>query len=153
MTRHDGVYRVTDRQSDKEEFQKKESQKKESRDMSTRSALKRQYKEAERQAGVFQVKNTANGRVLLGSSLNLHGPLNKHRFMLKHGAHSSARLQKDWQEYGPEAFVFEILAIVKPGDEADFSVETALRKLEKEWLERLEPTGDRGYNTNTRIRE
>jgi len=41
--------------------------------MKSRQDLKREYKERVKPAGVFQVKNTANGKVLLGSSLNLEG--------------------------------------------------------------------------------
>jgi hypothetical protein len=50
--------------------------------MKSRKELKREYKERQKPAGVFRVKNTANNKVLLGSSLNLEGSLNKHRFML-----------------------------------------------------------------------
>ena len=61
---------------------------------------KRAYREQPKSAGVFQVKNTINGRVLLGSSLNLHGPLNAHRFMLKMGSHTNKLLQQEWNSYG-----------------------------------------------------
>lgn len=81
--------------------------------METQAELKRQYKETKPQAGIFQVKNTVNGKVLLGSSTNLHGPLNKHRFMLKIRNHDNKQLQKDWDQLGPDAFVFEILEVVQ----------------------------------------
>jgi len=41
--------------------------------MKSRKDLLREYKERRRPAGVFQVRNTANGKVFLGSSLNLDG--------------------------------------------------------------------------------
>jgi hypothetical protein len=112
----------------------------------TRAELRRAYKEAPRQAGVFQVKNLKNGKILLGSSTNLHGPLNKHRFMLSINHHDNAALQSDWREFGPDAFVFEILEVVKPSDDPAFSVEDELTLLEQIWLEKLRPYGDRGYN-------
>lgn len=143
MTRHDGVYRLVD----KEPILKKESQK-----MTTRSDIKRQYKESEHQAGVFVVKNRVNGRVLLGSSLNLHGPLNKHRFMLKIGAHSCAALQQDWNQQGPDAFDFEVIELVEKREEEGFSADDALKVLEKKWLQTLSPIAT-GYNQNARIRE
>ncbi len=69
--------------------------------MKPREDIKREYKARQKPAGVFQIKNTANGKVLLGSSLNLEGPLNAHEFMLKIGSHRNKALQKDYDEYGP----------------------------------------------------
>jgi hypothetical protein len=112
----------------------------------SRAEIRRAYKEKPRQAGVFQVKNLKNGKVLLGSSTNLHGPLNKHRFLLTIRRHDNQAMQNDWNQYGPEAFVFEILDAFEPRDEPGFSVEDELTLLEQIWLERLQPFGDRGYN-------
>ena len=121
--------------------------------MPTRKELIRQYKETPKSAGVFLIKNVANGKVLLGSSKNLHGPLNKHRFMLRAGMHDNRALQKDWNDFGPDSFTFEILEEVRVEESPDFSLDDELALLEEIWLERLEPFGDRGYNLNRRIRE
>jgi hypothetical protein len=121
--------------------------------MATRKELIREYKETPKSAGVFAITNTANGKAYLGSSLNLHGPLNKHRFMLSTGAHDVRELQEDWNRFGPGSFTFEILEVVEVKDSADFSLEDELRLLEEIWLERLEPFGDRGYNPSRKIRE
>jgi group I intron endonuclease len=112
----------------------------------TRADLKRAYKETPRQAGIFQIRNTQTGRILLGSSTNLHGPLNKHRFMLSIGSHDNAALQNDWNRFGAGAFVFEILEIVKPSDAPTFNLDDELTLLEQIWIEKLQPTGERGYN-------
>jgi len=119
----------------------------------TRKEIHREYKERVIPAGIFQVKNTASGKVLLGSSLNLEGPLNRHRFMLKIGSHTNKELQKDWDELGPENFVFEILEIVNIKDDVNFNLKDELTLLEMIWLEKLQPFGERGYNINARIRE
>jgi len=112
----------------------------------TRAELRRAYKEAPRQAGIYQIKNLRSGKILLGSSTNLHGPLNKHRFMLSIGRHSNAALQEDWNRNGPDAFSFEILEVVKPSDDPTFCLEDELTLLEQIWLEQLRPLYDRGYN-------
>ena len=104
-------------------------------------------------AGVDQVKNLANGKVLLGSSMNLEGPLNRHKFMLKIGSHHNKDLQKDWDELGAEKFVFEILEQVQVKDDPNFNLKDELTLLEMIWLEKLQPFGERGYNINERIRE
>jgi hypothetical protein len=121
--------------------------------MSSKQDIRREYKERRKPAGVFQVKNTANGKVLLGSSLNLEGPLNSHRFMLASGSHRNKVLQKEWDEFGPGAFVFEILEIVEVKDEANFNLSDELTLLEQIWLERLRPFGERGYNSGPNIRQ
>ena len=120
----------------------------------SRKDIHREYKERVKPSGVFQVKNTANDKVLLGSSLNLEGSLNKHRFMLKIGSHLNKALQIDWDEFGPDKFVFEILEEVKmQPDNPNFNLKDELTLLEEIWLEKLQPFGERGYNLNERIRE
>lgn len=119
----------------------------------SRKEIHREYKERVKPAGVFQVKNTANGKVLLGSSLNLDGPLNRHGFMLKIGSHTNKSLQKDWDEFGPDNFIFEILEEVKVQDNPNFNLKDELTLLEEIWIEKLQPVGGRGYNINEKIRE
>lgn len=119
----------------------------------TRKEIHREYRERVKPAGVYQVKNLTNGRVLLGSSLNLEGPLNRHRFMLKINSHPNKELQKDWNELGPEHFAFEILEVVQVQDSPNFNLKDELTLLEQIWLEKLEPFGERGYNPDAKIRE
>ncbi len=119
----------------------------------SRRELNREYTERVKPAGVYQVKNLANGKVLLGSSLNLEGPLNRHKFMLKIGSHLNKDLQKDWDELGAEKFAFEILEQVQVKDDPNFNLKDELTLLEMIWLEKLQPFGERGYNLNERIRE
>ena len=121
--------------------------------MKSREEIKREYKERRKPAGIFQVKNTANGKILLGSSLNLEGPLNSHRFMLTIGRHRNEELQRDWNAFGADAFVFEILEEVKVKDDPAFDLDQELTLLEEIWLEKLQPFGDKGYNTDRRIRQ
>ena len=99
------------------------------------------------------VKNTANGKVLLGSSLNLEGPLNSHKFMLTIGKHRNVALQKEWNEYGADKFLFEILEVVKIKDDPHFDLTDELTLLEQIWVEKLQPFGERGYNIDTNIRQ
>jgi len=77
--------------------------------MASRREITRAYKERIIPAGIFQVKNKANGKVLLGSSLNLEGVWNSQRFKLSTGMHFNKALQKEWDEYVPESFLCEIL--------------------------------------------
>ena len=121
--------------------------------MKSKQDIKREYKERPKPAGIFQVRNITNGKILLGSSLNLEGPLNSHRFMLTIGRHRNETLQKEWNQYGPDKFVFEILEVVKVKDDPDFNLSDELTLLEQIWLEKLQPFGDKGYNTDSKIRQ
>jgi hypothetical protein len=118
-----------------------------------RKEINQEYQERVKPSGVFQVKNMANGKVLLGSSLNLEGPLNKHRFLLKINGHPNKELQKDWNELGPDRFAFEILEVVEIRDHPNFNLKDELTLLEEIWLEKLQPFGERGYNSSAKIRE
>ena len=109
-----------------------------------------EYKLREKSAGIFRITNTATGKVLLGSSLDLHFPLNSQEFQLTSRSHMNQALQTDFDHYGRDAFVFEIVEVVKPSDDPGFSVEAELERLEKAHAEQL----DRGntYNLRDRIR-
>ncbi len=121
--------------------------------MDRRKEINRDYKARKINAGIFQIKNTVNGKILLGSSLNLNGPLNGHKFKLTAGVHRNEILQREWNAFGPDKFIFEILEEVKIKEDPNFNVEDELTLLEQIWLEKLNPFGERGYDTNTRIRQ
>ncbi len=103
--------------------------------------------------GVFQIRNTANDKVFIGSSVNMPGRINRHRFALDAGLHPSKPLQADWNEFGEIAFEFETLEPVEPRDDADYNYASDLEVLEDLWLEKLEPYGERGYNERKKTRE
>ena len=121
--------------------------------MKSRQELKRDYLERVKPAGVFQVKNTITGKMLLGSSLNLEGALNSHRFSLTIGSHRNTALQHDWNSYGSDAFAFEVLEMVKISDSPYFNLNDELTLLEQIWIEQLQPFGERGYNRDATIRQ
>ena len=109
-----------------------------------RKSLKREYLENARPAGVFQIRNTVNEKVLVVSALDLPGLMNRHRFELAAGGHMNRRLQAEWGEFGGDRFAFEVLDQFVPREGADPRAE--LTVLEDLWLERLRPYGERGYN-------
>ena len=112
-----------------------------------RKKLIREYKERPRPMGVFRVLNKVEQKSYVGSSVDAPAALNRERFQLKAGLHANARLQADWKRLGAEAFEFEVLDSLeqKDGPPADPAAE--LLVLERLWLEKLSPYGDRGYNT------
>lgn len=111
-----------------------------------KKALLREYKETPRPMGVYQIRNTVNGKLLIGTSVNLPAILNRHRTALRMGSHQNRELQKDWAEFGPEAFEFEVLDTLTPPARPDYKPSDDLRALEELWLDKLSPFGERGYN-------
>jgi hypothetical protein len=96
--------------------------------------------------GVWAIRNRANGKVLLGASLNVQGALNRARFDLERGAHRTRALQEDWNRLGADSFTFEVLDVLKPPEEPGADLKAELEVLESLWLERLQPYGDAGYH-------
>ncbi len=119
----------------------------------SKQEIKREYRERKKPAGVFWVKNNVNGKFLLGSSLNLEGPLNGLKFMLKIGSYRNDALQEDWKIYGEDNFVFEILEEVQVKDDLHFNLQDELTLLEEIWIEKLHPFDGTGYNMGTKIRQ
>jgi hypothetical protein len=117
-----------------------------------RKALLREYKETPRPMGVYCVRNRANGKALVGSSVNVPAMLNRHRAQLGMGSHGNKALQRDWQEFGPDSFEFETLDTLKWPDQPDYDPTDDLRTLEEMWLDKLSPFGERGYNEKPKPR-
>jgi hypothetical protein len=105
----------------------------------------RKYKETPRPAGVYRIHNAAQGKSLIGTSLNLPGALNRERFQLENGSHPDRELQKDWKELGPDAFALEILDQLEPKQEASSDVTDDLQTLLQMWIDKLVESGEQLY--------
>ena len=117
----------------------------EQRSINRRKELIRQYKEIKIEAGVYQIKNTKNQKVFVTSTPNLK-TMNGKPMMLRGGVHKNKKLQEEWNKFGEEAFVFEVLEALKEKEEGYFDKTGELKELEKKWLEKLQPYGENGYN-------
>jgi group I intron endonuclease len=96
--------------------------------------------------GIYQIKNKVNGKMLIGSSVNLPAILNRFKAELKMGSHRNIVLQKEWQQFGPEMFEFKELELLEPRDDPSYDPTEDLHVLEELWIEKLSPFGDKGYN-------
>jgi hypothetical protein len=114
--------------------------------MNRKKELKQQFKETSVEAGVYQIKNTNNQKILVGSTKNLK-TLNGIKFMLEtNGYTTNKELQKEWNQYGKDAFTVDILEKLKKSNDPYLNEKEALLALEEKWLEKLQPYGERGYN-------
>ena len=114
--------------------------------MKTRKELKEQYKQRKNKMGVFQIKNTHNNKIFIGSNLDLNAIWNRQKMQLKLESHPNKDHQEDWKEYGEESFIYEILAELKQDDKKEINYKRELKELEKLYIEELEPFEAKGYN-------
>lgn len=89
--------------------------------------------------GVYCIRNLLSGKVYVGSATKAFLQRFKgHRTCLRVGRHSNSYLQRAWDKYGSEAFVFETLEACAP--------EMCVVR-EQWWMDYLRATdGQHGYN-------
>ena len=62
--------------------------------------------------GIYKITNIKNGKVYIGSSLNLKTRIQKHFADLKNNKHHSVHLQRAYNKYGINSFKYEILEFI-----------------------------------------
>lgn len=114
--------------------------------MKSRKELKEEYKLMRFPMGVFQIRNLENGKIYIGSSLDLNAAWRMQKFQLKSGTHLIEQLQKDWNLMGGDSFVYEILEKIEPDDSKNLNYSKEVKALEELMIESLQPFDDKGYN-------
>jgi hypothetical protein len=102
--------------------------------------LREQYKERKVTGGVFVIKNTITGNMLLQSAIDLQGSRNRFEFSQSTGLtnYTNARLNAELHEHGQKAFIFEVLdALEKKDDQTPKEFTEEVKLLEEMWRERL----------------
>ncbi|HKZ18089.1 MAG TPA: metalloregulator ArsR/SmtB family transcription factor, partial [Geobacteraceae bacterium] len=85
-----------------------------------RTEIKRMYKETRPAMGVYQIRNTANGKIYVGRSQNLEGTRNSRLFQLRMGKVVFSReMQKDLNEFGAASFEFSVLGVLEKPEQGD----------------------------------
>ncbi|WP_109150394.1 NUMOD3 domain-containing DNA-binding protein [Azospirillum sp. TSO5] len=64
-------------------------------------------------SGIYRIRNTVNGKVYIGSAVNIRRRFRDHLRELHAGTHCNPRLQKSWAKHGEQAFCFEVVQIVE----------------------------------------
>lgn len=59
--------------------------------------------------GVYMILNTINNKVYIGSSNNIKSRFSHHRASLNKNEHHSIHLQRAWNKYGADAFIFQVI--------------------------------------------
>lgn len=66
--------------------------------------------------GVYQIKNSLNGKVYVGSSIDIQKRTTEHKKLLRDGKHKSPHLQNAWHSYGEGVFAFSVLVICRKSE-------------------------------------
>ena len=120
--------------------------------MIDKKQLKEDFKNYVPDKGIFAIKNIKSGRVFLGSSLNMHDILKKHKFVLDTGTHRNFKLQEEYTTLGSENFTFEVLEKLIIKDDIGYNYEEDLQILEMLWIDKFRPLEVNCYNSNEKIR-
>lgn len=90
------------------------------------------------QSGIYIIKNTVNGKLYVGSAIDIRIRWNIHRSDLNLNKHHSILLQRSWNKYGESNFIFELI---------ENCTKDNLIKCEQFWLDFFESySSDIGYN-------
>ena len=65
-----------------------------------------------KKSGIYQIRNLVNGKVYVGSAVNLRARRNRHFSYLRNNCHANRKLQNAFNKYGEENIVFEVVEIV-----------------------------------------
>lgn len=89
-------------------------------------------------SGIYKITNLINSKVYIGKASNINSRIASHKYLLRNNKHVNIYLQRAWNKYGEENFVFEKIEkceIIK------------MPKRESFWVNFYNSTNDKfGYN-------
>lgn len=81
-------------------------------------------------SSIYKIRNKINGKLYIGSAVKISLRWARHRCDLNLNRHQNRLLQRAWNKYGVDAFIFEIIEVVEPAK---------LIEREQFWLDWLKP--------------
>jgi len=97
----------------------------------------------EKISGIYTITHISNGKMYVGSAINIEKRWSEHRSELNHNKHDNPRLQNSWNKYGEYQFNFRLLEEVKDPSK--------LLEREQYWMDSLH-SSDRNKGFNIRIK-
>lgn len=65
-----------------------------------------------KKSGIYKITNLVNGKFYIGSAVDTKNRFSTHISELKSKTHSNYHLQRAWEKYGKENFIFEVIESV-----------------------------------------
>lgn len=95
-------------------------------------------------SGVYEIRNTVNNKVYIGSSKDIYGRWQEHIYSLQKGNHHSGHLQNAWNKYGQDCFEFNIIEKCDPEDRYN---------VEQKYIDKIKSYDEKfGYNIKKQAR-
>ena len=88
--------------------------------------------------GIYGIQNVINGKYYVGQAVDILHRWKQHKDALNNGSHFNKHLQRSWNKYGQENFVFSILTLCK-------REKSELNHWERYWVKELNARIN-GYN-------
>jgi len=104
----------------------------------------RDYKLQSTYYGVIQIKHIPDGKIWIDVVPNIKNRWTFYQLNLNRHFYINSPLQAAWDQDGADAFEFEVLWQHKADDVEN--MRQTLKALKAEWLEKLKPFDERGYN-------
>ena len=89
-------------------------------------------------SGIYRITNRVSGGIYVGSAKATNRRITTHKVALNAGKHKNQKLQRAWDKYGADAFVFEVIEHV---DDLN-----ALVKREQHWIDHYKAAETVMYN-------
>lgn len=105
---------------------------------SARREISRRARDAFPPMGIYIIRDKQTEQVLVASSRNVHGAINRARFELRLRSHSNKALQEKWNCSGPDRFDFEVIELLKEREDPNFNYVEELHTLEQLYREQYE---------------
>ena len=92
-------------------------------------------------SGIYQIRCKCNGKIYVGSAVNLRARWDKHRRELKQGTHGNPHLQHAWKLFGEASFELVV---------SEYVDRARLLEAEQRWIDQTGCTDRRlGFNVKT----
>lgn len=91
-------------------------------------------------SGIYMIINRINGKFYLGGTISFERRFKEHQHSLNKGKHHSIYLQRAWNKYGKDAFIFKPIFVCEREN---------INLYEQQYLDQLQPYKEEiGYNMN-----
>lgn len=101
----------------------------------------------EKKVGIYKIRNIIDNKFYVGSSIDLDGRKYRHFHTLKIQKHANDKLQRAYNKYGKENFVFEIIERLYDLPKDKLKCKKIVLNREQYWIDKLDAV-NKGYNIN-----
>lgn len=99
-----------------------------------------EYKQRKVTGGVYKITNSGSGRYMIKGEVDLQSFQNRFDFMQKTKVCINPKMQKDFNEFGPESFSLEFLeGVEQKEEESRMGFKDRLKRLEEVWKDKFDP--------------